>query len=59
VVKPISRCAATNVNPETAERDLNLPLALQKGFGHPNMGIYARVASAGPIAVGDTIGPAA
>jgi uncharacterized protein YcbX len=57
VVKPITRCAATNVNPETAERDLNLPLALQKGFGHPNMGIYARVVSAGAIAVGDAIAP--
>jgi uncharacterized protein YcbX len=59
VVKAITRCAATNVNPETAERDLNLPLALQQGFGHPNMGIYARVLTAGPIAVGDAIVPPA
>jgi len=59
VLKPITRCAATNVNPETAERDMNLPLALQKGFGHPTMGIYARVLNAGTIAVGDAIGPAA
>jgi uncharacterized protein YcbX len=59
VVKPITRCAATNVNPETAERDLNLPLSLQQGFGHPNMGIYARVLTPGPIAVGDAITPPA
>jgi uncharacterized protein YcbX len=59
VMKPITRCAATNVNPETAERDLNLPLALQQGFGHPNMGIYARVLSGGAIAVGDSIAPPA
>ncbi len=59
VVKAITRCAATNVNPDTAERDLNLPLALQKGFGHPTMGIYARVLNAGQIALGDAIGPAA
>lgn len=59
VIKPITRCAATNVNPDTAERDLNLPLALQQGFGHPTMGIYARVVSGGPIAVGDAIVPAA
>jgi uncharacterized protein YcbX len=59
VVKTITRCAATNVNPETAERDLNLPLALQQGFGHPNMGIYARVLSGGAIAVGDEIAPPA
>lgn len=58
VVKTITRCAATNVNPETAERDLNIPLALQDGFRHVTMGIYARVIEGGPIAVGDTIGPA-
>ena len=33
--------------------------ALQQGFGHPTMGIYARVVSGGPIAVGDAIAPAA
>ena len=39
VVQPIGRCAATNVNPETAERDMNIPLTLRKGFGHKNMGV--------------------
>ncbi len=58
VVKTITRCAATNVNPETAERDLNIPLALQEGFRHVTMGIYARVIAGGDIAVGDTIAPA-
>ncbi len=55
VVDPIERCAATNVNPETAERDLNILLQLQRGFGHINMGIYARVESAGRIEVGDSV----
>ncbi len=55
VVDAIERCAATNVNPETAERDLNLPLALQRGFGHCEMGVYLRVLEAGRIAAGDPL----
>jgi uncharacterized protein YcbX len=57
VVGPIDRCAATNVNPETAERDLNIPLALQRGFGHIDMGIYAAVSTAGEAAKGDLLIP--
>ena len=55
VLEPIERCAATNVNPTTAERDLNLPLHLQRGFGHVNMGVYARVEDGGEIESGDTV----
>lgn len=56
-VKRISRCAATNVNLESAERDQNLPKALMQNFGHPDMGIYAQVIEAGTIAIGDEIHP--
>jgi len=52
------RCAATNVNLETGERDLNLPKDLQRGFGHIDMGIYAAVTKAGEIAIGDSLKPA-
>ncbi len=51
----IDRCAATNVNPDSAARDMNLPLALQRGFGHVDMGIYARVIEGGEIAQGDVL----
>jgi uncharacterized protein YcbX len=51
----IERCAATNVDPQSAERDLNIPLALQRGFGHVTMGVYASVVSAGDITKGDGI----
>src|SRR5258708_21303689 len=54
-IKPIERCAATNVNPDTAERDLNIPLALQRGFRHDHTGIYAEVLDGGMIAIGDQI----
>lgn len=56
VVSPITRCAATEVNPSTAERDLDIPAALSRHFGHINMGIYAEVLAGGTIVPGDEIG---
>ncbi|MGH7046119.1 MAG: MOSC domain-containing protein [Stellaceae bacterium] len=55
VVSPITRCAATQVNPDTAERDLDIVGALHGTFGHINMGVYAEVLSSGEIAVGDRL----
>ncbi len=55
VVKRIVRCAAVNVDPDTAERDLAIPQALQRRLGHADCGIYAEVIAGGSIAVGDTI----
>ena len=57
IEKSIDRCAATHVNPETAERDLNVVPALQRGYGHINMGIYGRVLADGEIARGDELTP--
>jgi len=53
----IDRCAATSVNPATAERDLNVVKALQQGFGHIDCGVYLSVTKAGAISVGDPISP--
>lgn len=55
VVKRIVRCAATNVDPETAARDLNIPQALMRRLGHADCGIYAEVIEGGTIGVGDQI----
>lgn len=55
VTTRIDRCAATTVNPATGERDIQVPKLLRQGFGHIDLGVYARVESAGGIAVGDTI----
>lgn len=55
ITAPIARCAATNVDPETAARDLNLPLSLQRGFGHVNMGVYGEAIEAGEVARGDSL----
>jgi uncharacterized protein YcbX len=59
VFKPIVRCAATHVNPETAERDIDLVPALFDHYGHMHMGIYVHVTAAGRVAAGDPCeGPA-
>jgi uncharacterized protein YcbX len=55
IVSAITRCAATQVNPATAERDLDIVSGLQRGFGHNLMGIYAEVTEGGEIAAGDAI----
>jgi len=55
VLSPITRCAATQVNPVTAKRDLDIVAALGRAFGHINMGVYAEVLAGGGIAVGDPL----
>ena len=55
VVKRIVRCAAINVDPETAARDLAIPQALMRRLGHADCGIYAEVIEPGDIAIGDAI----
>jgi uncharacterized protein YcbX len=42
VLKPIVRCAATHVDPVTAERDIELVKALFDLYGHMFCGIYER-----------------
>lgn len=56
-VKRIVRCAATNVDPSTGARDLQIPTTLMRQYGHADCGIYAEVMAGGPIAVGDRIAP--
>lgn len=56
VVEIIERCAATEVNPDTGERDLHLLKTLQQGFGHTECGVYARVVAAGSIHIGNAVG---
>jgi uncharacterized protein YcbX len=55
VTKRISRCPATEVNPDTADRDCNPVKELRNAYGHVDMGVYAEVVDGGTIAVGDAI----
>jgi GntR family transcriptional regulator / MocR family aminotransferase len=51
------RCGATNVNPETGRRDLDLPGSLRAAFGHKDVGIYLIARESGRVAVGDHVAP--
>ena len=55
IKKRIPRCPATQVNPDTAERDADPVRELRAAFGHPDLGIYAHVVEGGKIAVGDAL----
>jgi len=55
VVKRIQRCAAVNVDPDTALRDLEIPNTLQRRLGHADCGIYAEVIAPGTLRVGDEV----
>jgi hypothetical protein len=55
IFKRIQRCAATEVNPETAQRDAKPPLWLRKDYGHADMGVYGVVIAPGRVAVGDSL----
>ncbi|MEE1610591.1 MOSC domain-containing protein [Microvirga sp. CF3016] len=55
VTKRIERCAATNVDPTTGLRDLEIPKSLMKAYGHFDCGIYAEVLSDGMLGTGDCL----
>ncbi|NWG26743.1 MAG: MOSC domain-containing protein [Pseudorhodoplanes sp.] len=55
VVKRIVRCAATNVEPRTGIRDMEIPKTLMQAFGHMDCGIYAEVIEGGMVAPGDAV----
>jgi uncharacterized protein YcbX len=53
VTKRIQRCAATNVDPTTAMRDLDIPRTLMRHLGHFDCGVYAEVREDGAVAEGE------
>jgi uncharacterized protein YcbX len=55
VIKRIVRCAATNVEPGTGIRDLDIPPTLLRHLGHADCGVYAEVTAGGAVAVGDAV----
>ena len=55
VFKRTQRCAATNVNPDNAQRDINIPHEINSHYGHLDLGIYAKVTQGGLISVLDKL----
>jgi len=55
IVERIVRCAATNVDPKTGERDMQIPRLLDRTFGHSDLGVYAEIVRGGTIRPGDAV----
>jgi uncharacterized protein YcbX len=55
VFKPIVRCAAPDVNPDTAVRDAEITTALFDNYGHTLCGIYLHVTEDGTVKEGDGV----
>ena len=53
VVAPITRCAAPDVDPATARRDIAVTARLHEFYGHLLTGIYVQVTDGGEIKAGD------
>ena len=55
VFEPIVRCAATHVDPTTAECDMDVAKALFDNYGHMKLGVYVHVTASGRITTGDAV----
>lgn len=53
--KPIVRCVATHVDPDTGVRDIEMVDELRNHFGRDTLGTYFGVRESGRVAVGDEI----
>lgn len=49
------RCAATEVDPATGQRDIPVPRLIHQHFGHADMGVYAEVLSTGALGPGGSV----
>jgi hypothetical protein len=58
-VRLTRRCPATEVNPDSAIRDINVPRELMRCYGHVHLGIYITVMKGGMLGIGDTVDPPA
>lgn len=55
VSRPTTRCPATQVNPDTAQRDADPAAELRARYGHINLGVHAEVVEGGVVRVGDEL----
>jgi uncharacterized protein YcbX len=55
VTKRIQRCAATEVDPARAIRDLEIVKGLMIHYGHVDCGIYAEILAGGTLTPGDEL----
>lgn len=57
IIGRVKRCNATNANPETGQRNAEIPKLLYERFKHMDFGLYALVTKGGEIKIGDPVTP--
>jgi len=55
IIDHVGRCAAINVNPETAKREPDHLAKMRQAFGHSDLGVFGRVVKGGAITPGDSV----
>lgn len=55
VKERVGRCRATDVNPETGARDIDMLQRLERLYGHTDLGTFLTVTAPGDIARGDNV----
>lgn len=53
--KATDRCAATNVDPETGLRNMDVPALISRHRGHTDFGVYAEIMGSGELKVGESL----
>ena len=43
------------MNPENAERDINIPNEIKNNYGHFDLGVYAQVIKGGLVSINDRL----
>jgi GntR family transcriptional regulator/MocR family aminotransferase len=51
------RCGATNVDPVSGKRNLDIPGSLRAAFGHKDLGVYLATRVGGELKIGDSVEP--
>lgn len=54
-VARIGRCRATDANPETGRRDIDMLPLLERSYGHTDLGVFCTVVEGGPVTRGDRV----
>ncbi|SAK88962.1 MOSC domain protein [Caballeronia pedi] len=55
IARRTKRCPATSVNPETGERNINVPIAIREYVQHGDLGVYAEVLEGGTLTPRDSM----
>lgn len=55
VVERVGRCRATDANPESGARDIDMLRLLEAEYGHTDLGVFCSVVEGGTVARGDAV----